>query len=380
MVVFRKGADPDVLDATAARLDGCAGESRHARTAVDQAVSALAGAWGGPDFEGFRSSWHRSAPTLDHLEASLRGMGIRLRENARAQRGASGSGGAGGTGGPGGAVPASFPVSPVGGGGGVAGGSGGPVDGYDFGDPTRPDIEWDEGFVYDSKEAGWRDHLAKAEWMAKLHGGRLIATDLDDATAMYAHYWDNDGEPIRFDYEEGYREDANIRRSVEVEVGRTAAAVDAMVRAGNTDFRVTGDPHPNAAYPETENWQKTIGGYQQWSTADVSVENGMVTMEVTVHAEDYYNFNPHQSDIATGAGDDENGRFTEIGWARPFPSSGDLTRTVTWPVGDPPPDSADLGSADESRNPGREDRVDERGNPRPGAPDNDRDTGRARVP
>lgn len=375
MAIYRKGADPDALDASADRLDSYAGACRNARSSVDEVVGSLQGSWGGGDAERLTSHWRRTSPTFDHLDSALTGLGRRLRDNARSQRGASGAGGSGFGGGSMPFGPPSGPPTQPG-----DDGVGGPVDGYDFGPPSKPDIEWDEGFEYDSKDAGWRDHLSKAEWMAKLHGGRLARSDLDDATAMYGHYWDNNGEHIEFDYEEGVREDPAIARNVDVEIARTAAAVDEMVRNGNTDFSISGDPHPSSTYPETENWQKTIGGYQQWSSADVTVANGMVTMEVTVHAEDYYNFNPEQSDIATGAGDDENGRFTEIGWAKPFPSSGEVTRTVTWPVGEPPPEGVFEGG-EESRNPGREDRVDERGNPRPGiVPDNDRDTGRARVP
>ena len=53
------------------------------------------------------------------------------------------------------------------------------------------------------------------------------------------------------------------------------------------------------------------------------------------------------------------------GWAKPFPSSGDVTRTITWPVGTPPP-AIDVGSGDVERTPGlgREDRADERGSSR----------------
>ncbi|MGH3980052.1 MAG: hypothetical protein ACRDRZ_13805 [Pseudonocardiaceae bacterium] len=93
-------------------------------------------------------------------------------------------------------------------------------------------------------------------------------------------------------------------------------------------------------YPQTENWQKAIGGYQVWSHGDVRVDGDTVTMEITVRGEDRYNFNGGQNDIATGAPDDENGRFTEIGWAKPFDTHGSLTRTVTWQLGDvpdPPP-------------------------------------------
>ena len=65
------------------------------------------------------------------------------------------------------------------------------------------------------------------------------------------------------------------------------------------------------------------------------VSGDTVSVTVTVHAEDDDSFNRGQADIASAAPDDENGRFTEIGWAKPFPTSGSLTRTVTWPLGDP---------------------------------------------
>lgn len=98
---------------------------------------------------------------------------------------------------------------------------------------------------------------------------------------------------------------------------------------------MTGDASASSAYPVTENWQKTIGGYQQWSSADVKVDGDQVTTEIVVHAEDHYNVNRGQADIASGAPDDANGRFTELGWAKPFDSSGSVRRTVTWTLGAP---------------------------------------------
>ena len=264
--------------------------------------------------------------------------------------------------------------------GGEPGEPGGP--GFVIGPPTRPGIEWDEDFEYDSASAGFSDHLARLEWQAKLRGGQLLKPGLDDATAMYQHYWDNNGDPIEFDYEEGYNEDSGIRLAVDNEIARAQQGAEALIRAGNTSFSMTGDATgtTQGEYPETENWQKTIGGYQQWSSAQVSLDGTTVTMEVVVHAEDHYNFNRDQSDIATGASDDENGRFTELGWARPFDSSGAVTRTVTWEFGEAaPPQTTESG--DPQRNPGREDREDEResGDPdRPVVPDNNRDTGEPR--
>jgi hypothetical protein len=59
-------------------------------------------------------------------------------------------------------------------------------------------------------------------------------------------------------------------------------------------------------------------------------------MTVTVEGRDRYNFNRGQSDIATGASDNENGRFTEVGWVKPFDVHGTMTRTITWELGHPP--------------------------------------------
>lgn len=251
--------------------------------------------------------------------------------------------------------------------------------GYRIGSPTRPTFTWDEDFVYGSKQAGARDWVARAKWMAMLNGGRL-KPDLDDATAAYAHYWDNTGAPLEIDYEEAVAEDPAVRRNVDDEIARAALGAEELIARGSTRFSMTGDGQATQHYPQTENWQKAIGAYQQWSSADVWVEGDTVHMRVTIYAEDHYNFNRGQADIASGASDDENGRFTEIGWAKPFDSHGSVTREVTWPLGSPPPASAvDAPAGDDQWNPGREDRADSR----PGSRDgdrNNRDTGGARVP
>ena len=58
-------------------------------------------------------------------------------------------------------------------------------------------------------------------------------------------------------------------------------------------------------------------------------------MVVTVHVEDQYNFNAGQSDIASGAPDSANGRFSELGWAQGFNVTGEVQRVVEWDVDDP---------------------------------------------
>lgn len=228
-----------------------------------------------------------------------------------------------------------------------------------IGPPTKPHIEWDEDFIYGSKDSTVGDWFSWQEWQMKLKAAQLGKPSWDDATRMYDHYLDNTGTAVEFDYEEAYKEDGGVRSAVDNEIARAQQGAEELIGAGHTDFSMTGDATQTseADYPETENWQKAIGGHQQWSSADVSVEGNTVTMTVTVHGEDHYNFNRDQNDIGSGTPDEENGRFTEIGWAKPFDSHGTVTRTLTWELGEAgdTTDVEDTGD-DERNTDGREDR------------------------
>ncbi|MFE9484737.1 hypothetical protein ACFYNM_39930 [Streptomyces spororaveus] len=50
---------------------------------------------------------------------------------------------------------------------------------------------------------------------------------------------------------------------------------------------------------------------------------------IVIHAVDRWDFNRDMKDIGSGALDSENGRFAELGWAKPFPTSGTATRDVS---------------------------------------------------
>ncbi|GAA3011944.1 hypothetical protein [Actinokineospora diospyrosa] len=206
---------------------------------------------------------------------------------------------------------------------------------YHTGPPEKPTFTFDEDFVYGSKDAELGDYAQKAKWLAQLRGAQALGY-LPDATGMYDHYWDNTGTPKEWNYEKAYREDTGIRQGVDSEVTRAARAAEEIIRSGRTDFSMTGAPSSAGPYPATENWQKAVGGYQIWSHGNVKVDGNKVTMVVTVEGQDRYNFNRGQSDIATGAPDNANGRFTEIGWAKPFDSHGSMTKTITWDLGNPP--------------------------------------------
>jgi hypothetical protein len=53
-------------------------------------------------------------------------------------------------------------------------------------------------------------------------------------------------------------------------------------------------------------------------------------MDFVIHVEDMYNFNPGQSDIATGIPDSDNGRFEVTGLGRQYLNYSQLKRQVSW--------------------------------------------------
>ncbi len=95
-----------------------------------------------------------------------------------------------------------------------------------------------------------------------------------------------------------------------------------------SDVVVVGDLGDRYPYPETENWQKAIGGHAVWMEASVrvvsdpAVQRRQFEIDVVMHAEDMYNFDPEKADIATGTPDEANGRFQEAGLAHEYISTG----------------------------------------------------------
>ena len=106
--------------------------------------------------------------------------------------------------------------------------------------------------------------------------------------------------------------------------------------AGQTDVTLYSPMHA-VGNPATENWQRTIGGHTMYTDTDVKVEGDTVTATVTVYARDKWNFDRGKADKGSGTPDAVNGRFEELGWGKSFHSSGSLTRTYTWKVGEQPP-------------------------------------------
>lgn len=206
---------------------------------------------------------------------------------------------------------------------------------------TKPDrtIQYDDDFPYGSKKGdeGLGDYANWAKWGA-IHAGAEAIADMPDACELYAHFRDGSGTPRTFDYDKAYEEDAGVRNSVNNEVNQSLQAANEAVGAGQNGITLHSPMHNNEGYyPQTENWQKAIGGYSTYTETDVQVSGDTVTATVTVYAQDKYNFNAGAQDIRSGASDAENGRFEELGWARSFETSGSTTQTYTWKVGEQPP-------------------------------------------
>ena len=205
-------------------------------------------------------------------------------------------------------------------------------------EPDRT-IHWDNDFPHGSKagEDTPEDHYNWWKWKAMLEIGARGIKNIPDAADFYAHFRDNTGTPMTFDYERAYEEDAGVRNRVNARVNESLQAANEAVTAGMTETTLYSPATSEGPYPSTENWRKTIGGHTNYTTTNVQVSGDTVTATVTVHARDRYNFDRGKADVDSGTPDAVNGRFEELGWAQSFDTSGSLTQTYTWKVGEQPP-------------------------------------------
>ena len=203
-------------------------------------------------------------------------------------------------------------------------------------EPDRT-IEWDDDFPYGSKagQATQEDYDNWRKWKIMQLAAAGVLQHYDSAD-FYGHFRENTGTPKTFDYEKAYRDDAAIRNYVNTDLNASLQAANEAVMAGQTDVTLYSPKHsvPN---PATENWQRTIGGHTMYTNTAVKVEGDTVTATVTVYARDKWTFNRGEHDSGSGTPDAVNGRFEELGWGKSFQSSGSVTRTYTWKVGEQPP-------------------------------------------
>jgi surface antigen/murein DD-endopeptidase MepM/ murein hydrolase activator NlpD len=218
---------------------------------------------------------------------------------------------------------------------------------YKLGMPIRPDIKHDDGFSTKPKESpSLGDYLTKEKWLNLARGASVY---MPDAAQAYFHYIEGGGKNLDFSYEEMLLEDNNTRKGFKAVISDIQQAAENIFRQilgvsseygkSTQVFNLTGG-QIIAEYPDTENWQKAIGGHSIWSSAKVTIKPGLkrrYSMEYTLHAEDRYNFNPGQKDITSQTPDDENGRLVVVGLANEYMRySTTATRIISWEESDYP--------------------------------------------
>jgi hypothetical protein len=225
------------------------------------------------------------------------------------------------------------------------------------GPPTRPpSIKHDNGFLdsYPRRDPTAADYLKLMRWRGKLQDGRVAdfvgIRDLPDALDAYEHFLDGKGKDRTISYQRFVDNDGSGALVYYNALLLTRQAAERTFRdkyeaklagGGATGFQLTssavavGGKDHRFPYPETENWQKTLGAHVLWLSGVVTVTAppaGPPTFQLwwTIHAEDRYNFNPKNKDIATGIPDADNGVFEITGLAQQYMNYATLSDYAVW--------------------------------------------------
>lgn len=224
---------------------------------------------------------------------------------------------------------------------------------YKIGPAIRPAIVHDSGFSkFPKKDPELNDYWQLFKWRSMLETANALRPDLKDGIEAYRHFLDGEGKAKSFSYERYVSNDDSGRATLRNSI---LDAQDAVIKLWTAkgkprNFIFTGPQIPcgagnqkynnvnkNFPYPATENWQKAIGAHVIWLSGEVTVTQLKVpnsapefSMDMVLHAEDQYNFNPGAKDIATGEPDNENGRFVVVGFAHGYRHTSTLKRNVKW--------------------------------------------------
>jgi hypothetical protein len=218
---------------------------------------------------------------------------------------------------------------------------------YRLGSPIRPSsIVFDNGFLDKIKprKATAGDYLALTKWQMTLQIAEQVRVDLEEACKAYRHFLQGGGLPRTFSYEAYVYNDESGATTLANAMQDIQDGAEIIYRANSSvkAFSLTGDQIPCGSntlfpYPATENWQKAIGGHVIWLSGDCKVaERGTETwfvLDLVLHAEDRYNFNPGAKDIATGIPDSDNGIFEITGLAKQYTQTAELKRRIEWKYG-----------------------------------------------
>ena len=218
---------------------------------------------------------------------------------------------------------------------------------YRLGSPIRPNsIVFDNGFLdkFKPRKPTAADYLTLTKWQLKLQVADQVRLDLAEACRAYRHFLTGTGLQRSFSYEAYvYNDDSGATTLANAMLDiQDGAEVLWEANKAVKEFSLTGGQISCGSnllfpYPATENWQKAIGGHVIWLSGDAKVsERGgdtWMVVDMVLHAEDRYNFNPGAQDIATGIPDSDNGVFEITGLAKQYTQTAELQRQIEWKYG-----------------------------------------------
>ena len=269
----------------------------------------------------------------------------------------------------------------------------GPVIRHDHGHMEGADGNFDPSKHQDPT---WADRLELAKWVAKLEAAELLRPDLVDGTSAYRHFLTGNGATRDIRYPRFIANDASgavVLQSAmddarDAAIRRHDADVGTNPQPGSHSYHIrtgtigVGGGDSRYPYPATENWQKAIGAHTIWIEANVTVVvrapegtpanscpaggyERVFHVDMTIHAEDMYNFNPGAADIATGTPDSANGRFEITGLGHEFLSTGTYARAFDFTTTMDPAPPPGSGGTGPGVDPGRAPREGRPGDRRP---------------
>jgi len=224
---------------------------------------------------------------------------------------------------------------------------------YKIGLPTRPQINHDNGHLakFKKREPTIADRLQLAKWIGMMEGSDLFCKpltskyfldchgeNLSDANAAYRHFLFGKGADRTIPYDRYLKEDES-GRSLLSRLETDFRLHITAIGKNRTKFSVTSSEYTIdigqfGPYPNTTNWQKTIGAHSVWISADIAISSieGKITYDaaITLHMEDRYNFNPGESEVATGIPDSANGLFEITGLGQQYNHFGTSLHNFRW--------------------------------------------------
>ena len=211
---------------------------------------------------------------------------------------------------------------------------------YYRGEAVRPRIDHDNGVLdkYEMRDSTFVERLKYSAWFFAALKALELCPELQDAVLNYLHFLRASGSDRSFNYDRYIASDKAGAKTLEKMIRQAQIWAQRLANGKAGEFEMTSSAVEADDYPETENWQKALGGHSLWGSAKVTATVGSdgkkhFTMRFVLHAEDRYNFNPGEQDVAMGIADAENGVFEVTGLAKQFTQYGESTRVVEWTEG-----------------------------------------------